>query len=93
MGYYFYFLSENKIVVARYAKFMEKNLTSQEASGRVVELEEVQDEGTSPSKNTSQNLIEAKSFELPQEDVAPIRRSVRTHQAPERLCLNIGVEE
>ncbi|GKB79307.1 retrotransposon protein, putative, ty1-copia subclass [Tanacetum coccineum] len=30
MGYYFYFLPENKIVVARYAEFLEKNLISQE---------------------------------------------------------------
>ncbi|GKC55935.1 retrotransposon protein, putative, ty1-copia subclass, partial [Tanacetum coccineum] len=34
MGYYFYFPPENKIVVARYAEFLEKNLISQEVSGR-----------------------------------------------------------
>ncbi|GJV19969.1 hypothetical protein Tco_1368989 [Tanacetum coccineum] len=28
MGYYFYFPPENKIVVARYAEFLEKNLIS-----------------------------------------------------------------
>ncbi|GKF09392.1 retrotransposon protein, putative, ty1-copia subclass [Tanacetum coccineum] len=33
MGYYFYFLPENQIVVARYAKLLEKNLIFQEASG------------------------------------------------------------
>ncbi|GKG24299.1 retrotransposon protein, putative, ty1-copia subclass, partial [Tanacetum coccineum] len=44
MGYYFYFPPENKIIVARYAKFFEKNLLSQEVSGRVRELEEIQDE-------------------------------------------------
>nr|GEW30676.1 retrovirus-related Pol polyprotein from transposon TNT 1-94 [Tanacetum cinerariifolium] len=41
MGYYFYFPPKNKIVVARYAKFLEKNLVFQEASGRTVELEEI----------------------------------------------------
>ncbi|GJS73301.1 retrotransposon protein, putative, ty1-copia subclass [Tanacetum coccineum] len=93
MGYYFYFPPENKIVVARYAKFLENNLISQKASGRVVKLEEIQDEDTSPSENTSEHLVEAKSFEPPQEYVAPVRRSIRIHRAPERLCLNVEVEE
>ncbi|GKB16447.1 retrotransposon protein, putative, ty1-copia subclass [Tanacetum coccineum] len=53
MGYYIYFPPENKIFVARYAGFLEKNLLSQEISGRAEELEEIQDEDTSPSKNTS----------------------------------------
>ncbi|GJR63189.1 hypothetical protein Tco_1505351 [Tanacetum coccineum] len=93
MGYYFYFPPENKIVVARYAEFLEKNLISQEASGRAVELEEIQDEDTSPSKNTSEIPVEVEGFEPPQEEVAHARRSVRTHRAPERLCLNVEVEE
>ncbi|GJT32305.1 retrotransposon protein, putative, ty1-copia subclass [Tanacetum coccineum] len=37
MGYYFYFPPENKIVVARYAEFFEKNLITQEVSGRAIE--------------------------------------------------------
>ncbi|GKD09732.1 retrotransposon protein, putative, ty1-copia subclass [Tanacetum coccineum] len=65
MGYYFYFPPENKIVVARYAEFLEKNLISQEVEG----------------------------FKPPQEEVVPIRRSARTHRAPDRLCLNVEVEE
>nr|GEU32999.1 hypothetical protein [Tanacetum cinerariifolium] len=52
MGYYF--PPENKIVVARYAEFFEKNLLSQEVSGRAGELEEIQDEDTSPSEITSE---------------------------------------
>ncbi|GJW55978.1 putative reverse transcriptase domain-containing protein [Tanacetum coccineum] len=48
MGYYFYFPPENKIVVARYAEFFEKNLITQEVSGRAMDLEEIQDEDTSP---------------------------------------------
>ncbi|GJV91021.1 retrotransposon protein, putative, ty1-copia subclass [Tanacetum coccineum] len=70
MDHYFYFLPENKIIVAMYAEFFEKRLISQEISGRVVE-----------------------GFEPPQEEVIPIRRSERTHRAPNRLCLNIEVEE
>ncbi|GKA47541.1 hypothetical protein Tco_0740424 [Tanacetum coccineum] len=58
MGYYFYFPPENKIVVARYAEFLEKNLISQEVSGRAEELEEIQDKDTSPSENTSEIPIE-----------------------------------
>nr|GEX35146.1 hypothetical protein [Tanacetum cinerariifolium] len=49
IGYYFYFPLENKIVVARYAEFFEKNLITQEVSGRAIDLEEIQDEDTSPS--------------------------------------------
>ncbi|GKA73519.1 retrotransposon protein, putative, ty1-copia subclass [Tanacetum coccineum] len=63
MGYYFYFSPENKIVVARYAEFLEKNLLSQEVSGRDEELEEIQDKDTSPSKNTSKIPIEVKEME------------------------------
>ncbi|GJU35624.1 chrysanthemyl diphosphate synthase, partial [Tanacetum coccineum] len=39
MGYYFYFPPENKIVVARYAEFFERNILSQEVSGRAGDLE------------------------------------------------------
>ncbi|GKC42817.1 retrotransposon protein, putative, ty1-copia subclass [Tanacetum coccineum] len=52
MGYYFYFPPENKIVVARYAEFFEKNLLSQVVSGRAGELEEIKEEDTPPSENT-----------------------------------------
>nr|GEW57235.1 hypothetical protein [Tanacetum cinerariifolium] len=55
-----------------------------QASGRAVELEEIHDEGISPSEITSEHLIEAESFK-PQEDFSPTYRSVRTHRAPERL--------
>ncbi|GKE70104.1 retrotransposon protein, putative, ty1-copia subclass, partial [Tanacetum coccineum] len=58
MGYYFYFPPENKIVVARYAEFLKKNLISQEVSRRAEELEEIQDKDTSPSENTSKILME-----------------------------------
>ncbi|GKE41056.1 hypothetical protein Tco_1464461 [Tanacetum coccineum] len=66
---------------------------SQEISGRAVELEEIQDEDTSPSKNTGEILIEVEGFKPPQKEVVPVRRSERTHRAPNRLCLNIEVEE
>ncbi|GJS66682.1 putative reverse transcriptase domain-containing protein [Tanacetum coccineum] len=48
------------------------NLIYQEASGRAIKLEEIQDEDTSPYKNSSEHLVEAESLE-PQIDVAHIR--------------------
>ncbi|GJU82299.1 retrotransposon protein, putative, ty1-copia subclass [Tanacetum coccineum] len=93
MGYYFYFSPENKIVVARYVEFLEKNLISQEISGRARELKEIQDEDTSLSENTSEIPMEVKGFEPPLEEVVPVCRSARTHQAPDILCLNVEVEE
>ncbi|GJZ14399.1 retrotransposon protein, putative, ty1-copia subclass [Tanacetum coccineum] len=92
-GLLFYFPPENKIVVARYAEFFEKNLITQKVSGRVIDLEEIQDEDTSPSEITSEIPIEVEGFEPPQEEVISIRRSERTHRAPNRLCLNVEVEE
>ncbi|GJZ75676.1 hypothetical protein Tco_0640141 [Tanacetum coccineum] len=37
--------------------------------------------------------MEVEGFEPPQEEVIPVRRSVRTHRAPNRLFLNVEVEE
>ncbi|GKA17004.1 hypothetical protein Tco_0696841 [Tanacetum coccineum] len=93
MGYYFYFLHENKIVVARYAEFFEKHLITQEVSGRAIDLEEIKDEDTSPSEITSEIPMEVKGFEPPQDEEILIRRSERTRRAPSRLCLNVEAEE
>ncbi|GJZ83114.1 retrotransposon protein, putative, ty1-copia subclass [Tanacetum coccineum] len=53
----------NFIVVARYAEFFEKNLITQEVSRRARDLEEIQDEDTSPSKITSEVPIEVEEME------------------------------
>ncbi|GJS13024.1 retrotransposon protein, putative, ty1-copia subclass [Tanacetum coccineum] len=53
-GLLFLLPPENKIVVARYAEFFEKNLITQEVSGRAEGLEEIQDKDTSPSEITSE---------------------------------------
>ncbi|GJU95015.1 retrotransposon protein, putative, ty1-copia subclass [Tanacetum coccineum] len=79
IGYYFYFPPENKIVVARYAEFFEKNLITQEVSGRAIDLEEIQDKDTSSSKITSKLTIKVKGFKPPQEEVILVCRSERTH--------------
>ncbi|GJU86481.1 retrotransposon protein, putative, ty1-copia subclass [Tanacetum coccineum] len=49
--------------------------------------------GRSPSENTIEIPMEVEGFEPPQEEVILVRRSVRAHRAPERLCLNVEVEE
>ncbi|GJV20925.1 retrotransposon protein, putative, ty1-copia subclass [Tanacetum coccineum] len=82
-----------KVPNLSYLKFLEKNLISQKVSGRAEELEEIQDKDTSPSENTSEIPMEVEGFEPPQEKVIPVRRSARTHRAPDRLCLNVEVEE
>nr|GEW46613.1 hypothetical protein [Tanacetum cinerariifolium] len=64
MGYYFYFPPENKIVVARYAEFFEKNLITQEVSRRAVDLKEIQNEDTSPSEITSEIPMEVEEHSL-----------------------------
>nr|GFC09703.1 hypothetical protein [Tanacetum cinerariifolium] len=74
MTYYFYFLPENKIVVARFAEFFERNLITQEVCERAIDLEEIQDEDTSPSEITSKIPIEVEGFEPPEEEVILIRR-------------------
>ncbi|GJR48035.1 retrotransposon protein, putative, ty1-copia subclass [Tanacetum coccineum] len=43
-----------------YVEFLEKNLLSQEVSGRAEELEEIQDKDKSPSENTSEIPMEVK---------------------------------
>nr|GEU52013.1 hypothetical protein [Tanacetum cinerariifolium] len=68
MGYYFNFSPENKIVVARYAEFFKKNLITQEVNGRAIDLEEIQDEDTSPLEITSEIPMEVEGFEPPQEE-------------------------
>ncbi|GKA65249.1 retrotransposon protein, putative, ty1-copia subclass [Tanacetum coccineum] len=37
--------------------------------------------------------MEVEGFKPPQEEVVPVRRSVRIHQAPIHLCINVEVEE
>ncbi|GKF00464.1 retrotransposon protein, putative, ty1-copia subclass, partial [Tanacetum coccineum] len=59
----------------------------------MLQLEEIQDEDTSPSEITSEILMEVEGFEPPQEEEAHVRRSERPHRAPNRLCLNVEVEE
>nr|GFC45692.1 hypothetical protein [Tanacetum cinerariifolium] len=94
MGYYFYYLPENKVLVARNAEFLENNLIDQEASGSREDLEIIQKEDMHPSLDTSLNHKE-EDLEInePQCDIVPIRRSTQTRHAPDRMCLYIDAEE
>nr|GFA16291.1 hypothetical protein [Tanacetum cinerariifolium] len=92
MGYYFYYPPKNKIVIERYANFLEKDFILQKGSGRIVELE---DEDILPSKNTNEHPMEEESLASivsQEEDVIPVRRFVRTHKASDRLCLNVEID-
>ncbi|GJX73623.1 retrotransposon protein, putative, ty1-copia subclass [Tanacetum coccineum] len=76
MGYYFYFPSENKIVFARYAEFLEKKILFLKKSVGGPKNLKNQDEDTSPSENTREIPIEVEGFEPPQEEVVPVRRDL-----------------
>ncbi|GJU38927.1 retrotransposon protein, putative, ty1-copia subclass [Tanacetum coccineum] len=91
MGYYFYFPPENKVIVARYGDFLERDLISQEFSRRDYDLEDDHMD-TLPSENTSVIPVEPESLGPPPE-LIPVRRSERTTRAPNRLCLNMEVED
>ncbi|GJX59139.1 retrotransposon protein, putative, ty1-copia subclass [Tanacetum coccineum] len=94
MGYSFYNPSENKVFVARNAEFFESKLLDLKASGSVEDLEEIQEEDTNPSVDTSLNHEEDdQEIDEPQSDINPIRRSTRTRRPTDRLCLYIDTEE
>ncbi|GJU46647.1 retrotransposon protein, putative, ty1-copia subclass [Tanacetum coccineum] len=49
-----------------------EKLQQRHVNGRAGELEEIQDEDTSPSKNTSEMPMKVKGFKPPQEEVIPV---------------------
>nr|GFA10580.1 hypothetical protein [Tanacetum cinerariifolium] len=94
IGYSFYYLPENKVLVARNAIFLENSLINKEASGSLEDLEIIQEEDTHPSIDTSLNHEEDDlEIDEPQSNIIPIRRSTRTRHAPDRMCLYIDAEE
>nr|GEX27657.1 hypothetical protein [Tanacetum cinerariifolium] len=92
--YSFYYPPEKKVLVARNAEFLENGLIPQKASGGLEHLEIIQEEDTHPSIDTSLNHKED-DLEIyePQSDIIPIRRSIRTRNALDRMCLYIDVKE
>ncbi|GJY96165.1 hypothetical protein Tco_0512526 [Tanacetum coccineum] len=94
MGYSFYYLPENKVLVARNAEFLENSLITQEARGSLEDLEIIQEEDTHPSIDTSLHHEEDNlEIDKPQSDIILIHRFIRTRNAPNRMCLYIDAEE
>ncbi|GJQ94791.1 retrotransposon protein, putative, ty1-copia subclass [Tanacetum coccineum] len=94
MGYSFYYPPENKVFVARNAKFFENDVIDHVAGGSLEDLEIIQEEDTHPSLDTSLNHEEDdQEIDEPQSDINPIRRSTRTRRPTDRLCLYVDAEE
>nr|GEX79180.1 retrotransposon protein, putative, Ty1-copia subclass [Tanacetum cinerariifolium] len=55
IGYTFYYLPENKVLVAQNVEFLENSLITQEACGSLEDLKIIQKEDTHPSIDTSLN--------------------------------------
>nr|GFC96246.1 retrotransposon protein, putative, Ty1-copia subclass [Tanacetum cinerariifolium] len=75
MGYYFYFPPENKVIVARYRNFLERDLISQKFSGRDNDLEDDHMD-TLPFQNTSKIPVESESLGSPPE-LIHVHRAIR----------------
>ncbi|GJV85125.1 retrotransposon protein, putative, ty1-copia subclass [Tanacetum coccineum] len=94
MGYSFYYPPENKVFVARNAKFFENEVIDHEANRSLEDLEIIQEEDTHPSLDTSLDHEEDdQEVDEPQSDLNPIRRSIRTRRPTDRLCLYVDAEE
>nr|GEV77715.1 hypothetical protein [Tanacetum cinerariifolium] len=74
--------------------YLKNSLMSQEASGSIVDFDEIQRQYVQPSKNTSQHQHEVEHDDVDlQIDLNPFRRSARIPQAPERYGFYIYAEE
>nr|GEV51776.1 hypothetical protein [Tanacetum cinerariifolium] len=94
IGYSFYYLPENKVLVARNAEFLKNSLINQEASRSIEDLEIIQEEYMHPFIDTSLNHEEDDlEIDEPQSVIVPIHRSTRTRHAPSRMCLYIDDQE
>ncbi|GKB40039.1 retrotransposon protein, putative, ty1-copia subclass, partial [Tanacetum coccineum] len=94
MGYSFYYLPKNKVLVARNAEFLENSLINQEASKSLEDLEIIQEEDMHPSIDTGLNHEEDNlEMDEPQSDIIRIRRSTRIRRPTDRMCLYIDAEE
>ncbi|GKA10502.1 retrotransposon protein, putative, ty1-copia subclass [Tanacetum coccineum] len=70
------------------------NLISQEASGSIVDFDEIQRQDEQPSDNTSEHQPKDEYDDVdPQTDVNPVRRSARIPREPERYGFYIDAEE
>ncbi|GKD61085.1 disease resistance protein RPP13-like protein, partial [Tanacetum coccineum] len=74
--------------------FFESSLTSQEASGSIVDLKIIQEENTQPSKNDSEQHDEVRHDDVePYSEIVPIRRSNKIPQVHDPYDLYVDAEE
>ncbi|KAI3723657.1 hypothetical protein L2E82_35412 [Cichorium intybus] len=88
LGYYFYNPKENKIFISRKAEFLENKFLTEEASGRFVELEELQEPQPDTQEigsSIQQEIVEPEQT-VDQEQIVTqdVRRSGRVRFEPER---------
>ncbi|GJR55962.1 retrotransposon protein, putative, ty1-copia subclass [Tanacetum coccineum] len=94
MGYSFYYPPENKVLVSRNVEFLENSFITQKASESLEDLDIIQEEDIHSSIDTSLHHEEDDlEIDEPQSDIIPIRRSTRTRNAPNRMCLYIDADD
>ena len=82
-GYLFYRPSENVVFVARRVVFREREFKSQGDSGRLIDLEELQESSGEGTSNPSSQLEEEPPVDPIIPPVVPLRRSTRVRNVPE----------
>ncbi|KAI3710140.1 hypothetical protein L2E82_39914 [Cichorium intybus] len=97
LGYYFYNPVENKIFISRKAEFLENKFLTEEASGRFVELEELQEPQPDTQEigsSIQQEIVEPEQT-VDQEQIVTqgVRRSGRVRFEPERYGYLMMEEE
>ncbi|KAI3764505.1 hypothetical protein L2E82_14514 [Cichorium intybus] len=97
LGYYFYNPIENKIFISRKAEFLENKFLTEEASGRFVELEELQEPqpDTQEVESSIQQEIVEPEQTVDQEQIVTqsVRKSGRVRIEPERYGYLLMEEE
>ena len=87
-GYYFYLPIEHKVIVARYATFLEREFISKRDSGSKISLEEVSDttDGLENEQLDMEIVPQVQVTPLPEpvQETQDIRKSTRVHREPER---------
>ncbi|KAJ9557526.1 hypothetical protein OSB04_012140 [Centaurea solstitialis] len=86
VGYYFYNPTENKVFVARGGDFLEDKFLNQEDTMNDVDLQEVEEDDTSPIVEpvAQQEYVETQPETVEEVQTQDLRRSTRIRQEPDR---------
>ncbi|KAJ9538899.1 hypothetical protein OSB04_031632 [Centaurea solstitialis] len=86
VGYYFYNPEENKVFVARNEKFLEEKFLSSGNTRKDVDLQEVDEENTTPivEPEIQHENVEPQSEAIEKVQTQDLRRSSRVRQEPDR---------